>query len=443
MKELMRFSLVRRFNNRSTKVFNIILFTVILCLGFADKIMKIVDPSMFESEVVYVVNIEEEMIDFFNENSSDAYTFKTSDKKVKTLAEQGNMVLTKTEDSYILFSKYEVEEPVIATFSLYINMYRKDKLMQNSENIEVLLAYNQDVSVENKVLEEQVDLSSEKSNLIFMFVTSIYFMMLSFISTVASEVVNEKATKTLELILTSVNAKEHFFAKLIVGWLVIVIQGCLSFSYILFALLLRSIYDQGSGLISFAKKMGVLVMEGNTFYSLLAEADFSFVFFQKFAIVLLFMLLGILFIQLLMVIVSSFVSSVEEAGNIQAPFYLVLLGFYYLTLALNNPHDLTEGIGFYLSFVPFLNMLIMPCRLLVSDVPIMQILYSLTFSLISIGFIIYKGIPVYERGVLDYSCRGFKQVMLSIQGKKGKEKPKKNIKFEDIKKVIQKLNKNQ
>lgn len=437
MKELMRFSLVRRFNNRSTKVFNIILFVVILCLGFADKIMKIVDPSMFESEVVYMINIEEEMIDYFNENASDAYIFKSSDKKVKTLAEQGNMVFTKTEEKYLLFSKYEVEESTVAMFSLYVNTYRKDQLMKDSENIEILLAYNQDISVENKVLEEQIDLSNEKSNLIFMFVTSIYFMMLSFITTVASEVVNEKATKTLELILTSVSAKEHFFAKLLVGWLVIVIQGCLSLSYILFAMLVRSIFDQGSGLIQFVKKLGFLSMEGNTFYALLAEADLSFVFFEKLAVVLLFLLLGVLFIQLVMVIVSSFVSSVEEAGNIQAPFYLVLLGFYYLTLALNNPHDLTEGIGFYLSFVPFLNMLLMPCRLLISDVPTLQIVYSLLFSILSICFIVYKGIPVYERGVLDYSCKGFKQIFFQLR-QKGNMKPKKKIQIEEIKNYVEK-----
>lgn len=43
-----------------------------------------------------------------------------------------------------------------------------------------------------------------------MVVTGIYFMMLSFATTVANEVVYEKATKTLELILTSVSARTHF-----------------------------------------------------------------------------------------------------------------------------------------------------------------------------------------------------------------------------------------
>ena len=128
--------------------------------------------------------------------------------------------------------------------------------------------------------------------------------------------------------------------------------------------------------------------------------------------------MGVFLVQLVMVIVSSFVSSIEEAGNIQAPFYLVLLGFYYVTLALNNVHDLNEGIGFYLSFLPFFSMLLMPCRLLIGKVSFIQLLFSLTTSIVLILYILYKGIPIYERGVLDYSCKGFIQVLQSMHNTK-------------------------
>ena len=144
--------------------------------------------------------------------------------------------------------------------------------------------------------------------------------------------------------------------------------------------------------------------------------------------IILFLALGILLVQLIMVIVSSFVSSVEEAGNLQAPFYLVLLGIYYLVMAINNPYDLNEGIGFYLSFVPLINMLLMPCRLLISDVPIIQLFASIGCSLLFVAYVLYKGIPVYERGVLDYSCKGFIQVIKSMrQGRSTFQERKKEM----------------
>lgn len=414
MKELVRFSLFRRFNNRSTKIFNIIIFVVIALVAFSDKLMKIVDPTMFDKEVIYVRNIDSSLVDFLQENAQDTYTFKEAKKIDKALNDEGKMVLSKSKDDFIISSKYEVSPNTIAAFEMQINRYRKDELMKREENIEVLNEYNQDIAISNKVSMKKVDISQEKSSLIFMFVTSIYFMMLSFVSGVASEVVNEKATKTLELILTSVNARTHFYSKLLVGWLVIVVQMVASLSYILFWILLRSVYDQGVGLLSFINKIGIAKLNGKTFYAVLANFDFTSSFFMKLFYVLLFLMLGILLIQLVLVIVSSFVSSIEEAGNIQAPFYLLLLGFYYLTLAINNPHDLNEGIGFYLSFVPFLNMLLMPCRLLVSEVPLTQMLISIAISGYLIYIVLKKGSKIYERGVLDYSCKGFIQVMKSM-----------------------------
>lgn len=415
MKELIRFSLFRRFNNRSTKLFNIIIFIVIAALAFSDKIMQVVNPKMFEKEIVYVRNIDKDLLSFLQDNANDSYRFKEAKKVDKALVKEGNMVLSYQDKKYKLLSKYEISSNTVAAFTMQINRFRKDQLMSKSENVDILLQYNQDIEVKNEVQMKKVDISQEKSGLIFMFVTSIYFMMLSFVSGVASEVVNEKSTKTLELILTSVNAQVHFYSKLIVGWLVIVIQGIASLSYILFWILIRSVYDQGVGLLTFINKTHIMNIKGKTFYALLVDFDFTSEFFAKLFYVLLFLMMGILLLQLILVIVSSFVSSIEEAGNIQAPFYLLLLGFYYLTLAINNPHDLNEGLGFYLSFAPFFNMLLMPCRLLISEVPMMQMLTSLGLSLYFIYIVAVKGVKVYARGVLDYSCKGFIQVLKSMR----------------------------
>lgn len=325
------------------------------------------------------------------------------------------MILEKKDEQFILHSKYELNPMTISTFSINLTRYHKDKMMEDVEDKELLAAYNQEVFVENQTLKKQNEISSDKSNLIFMFVTSVYFMMLSFVSGVASEVVNEKATKTLELILTSVSAKTHFYSKLFVGWLVIVMQGVASISYIIFWLLIRSIYDQGTGVVALVKKLNLIEIKGSNFYSVLMNFDFSFSFFEKIFYILIFLLIGILIVQLVLVIVSSFVSSIEEASNIQAPFYLLLLGFYYLVLAINNPHELSEGIGFYLSFIPFMNMLLMPCRILIQDVPMLQMIISASISLYLVYIILTKGSKVYERGVLDYSCKGFIQVLKSMR----------------------------
>ena len=237
MKEMIRFSLIRRFNNKSTILFNSLVFLLIAVLAFCDEALKVINPTMFEKEIVYVVNVEKDLMHFLESNMHENYVFKISSKGVKQLAEEGNTILEDKKGSFKLYTEYDAKDKT-KMFSMYIDLYQKELFVKNEKHLEVIMDYNKEVKIKNIVQKKQVDVTSEKSNVIFMFVTSVYFMMISFISSVASEVVNEKACKTLELLLTSVSAKTHFYAKLLVGWFTIVIQGALSLSYILFWLLI-------------------------------------------------------------------------------------------------------------------------------------------------------------------------------------------------------------
>lgn len=414
MKEMIRFSLHRRFGNKATKWFNVLLFMMIACMLFLDCVISFFDPSFQQKEMVYLENINNDEVSYYKENSNQDYQFKVLKKKRKEAIESNHLVLRKNKGDYILYSKYEVDDMVLSQFQFFIDNFHKEQLMMEYttlDNVQLINEYNKSMELKNKVSDKQGNVSSDKGNVIFMFVTAIYFMMISFVSSVASEVVNEKTTKTLELILTSVSAKTHFYSKLIVGWLVILLQGLLSFSYLLFWFLLRSLYDQGNGLVKMIQYFHLLEIKGNNFYAILMNLDLTPDFFVKLIYSFLFLLIGILFIQLIMVIVSSFVTTIEEAGNIQAPFYLLLLGIYYLVIAINNPHDLTEGIGCFLSYLPLFNMLLMPCRLIIENVALWQLLLSATLSILLIIILVKKGIPYYERGVLDYSNKGLLTMM--------------------------------
>ncbi len=417
MKALIQFSLRRRFNNKATKLFNGIVIIVIGCAFFSDFIMKWINPAFFEVETIYIKGMDEAMLSYMNEYANEEYIFKISDQKITSIVSKGNMVLEKKEEQYLLHSKYELSKSDLMSFEVMLESYHQQELMNSVENQELIEAYHRKIPITNQVINQKDKVASDKSSLIFLFVTSVYFMTLSFVSGVASEVVNEKTTRTLELILTSVSAKEHFFSKLIVGWLMIVVQGIATLSYLLFFLLIRSLYDQASGLLLFVKKLNLFPIEAKNIYALIGNLDINADLCFRFGLVVLFLLIGILLVQLLLVIVSSFVTTIEEAGNIQAPFYLVFLGIYYLVLAINTPYELSEGIGYWLSFIPIFNMLLMPCRILIMNVPLLELAISALGSLYLVGLVLQKGMKWYERGVLDYSSKGFIAIWKMMRNK--------------------------
>ena len=116
-----------------------------------------------------------------------------------------------------------------------------------------------------------------------------------------------------------------------------------------------------------------------------------------------------------MVIVSSFISNIEEAGNVQAPFYIIMLIVYYLAISLNTPYHLNEGIGYYFSFIPFLSMLFMPCRILQGAVTFYEMGLSFFFACTAFLLLAKSGSRIYQKGVLDYSSKGILHILKQLK----------------------------
>ncbi|MEG2837686.1 MAG: hypothetical protein RR863_06355, partial [Erysipelotrichaceae bacterium] len=202
---------------------------------------------------------------------------------------------------------------------------------------------------------------------------------------------------------------------MIVGWLVIIFQCIFTLSYVFFWFVLRNIKDEGLGLLAAVDKLKIFPIKGKTFHMVLSNINLEAEFVINIITIFLFLFVGILFIQLILVILSSFISNMEEAGNVQGPFYLILLGVYYLTLSLNTPYQMQEGLGFVLSFLPFFSMLFMPCRLLLCEIGWSEILLSFTIAVSAVVVVIKTGGPLYQKGVLDYSNKGLFNILKSIK----------------------------
>lgn len=424
MSELVKFSLKRRFINTSTILLNIMLCLVLGAAFFADKIVDLINPQLFDERIIYLCNLDETITQSLLESEQTGIKFIISEEDPEALVKENNSTIAlEYQQGYIMHTLYKADSLLVASLSALLSQTHQtlalSSLVSSVEEFESIMS---PINIENKVLNESVEVSEDRQNLIFMVITSIYFTMLSFSTTVANEVIYEKSTKTLELILTSVSAKAHFLSKMIVGWLAIFIQMLLVCVYVLMWFIVRNGVDQGSKLIAMASKAGLLNTGCKTFSELLGQVHIEPSFLLKLLFILAFLYTGILFIQMILVILSSFIANVEEAGNIQAPFYLILMGTYYFTLSVNTPYQMSEGIGFLLSFLPFFSMLFMPCRLLIQNVSLFELLLSYMISFGAIFLVVKEGSTIYQRGVLDYSSKGVLGVIKGILDHPRKEK---------------------
>lgn len=391
MKHLIEFSIKRRFKNKVTIILHILVTAILFCFVFSDKI---IDFFFVESHKPTIIYYDESVQDYENhlKDESDLYIFKRGVNK--------DYINIKKTDKWFVESEFELN-PVEANF---IRMIIEDAvvskwLSEMSEESVVSVLDNMYPEIEEVSL-SKVGVSVDKQNISMFVITGIYFAMLSFSTMIANEVVYEKTSKVLELILTSVSTTTHYLSKMIIGWLTIIIQLATITLELIMVFVTRNYYDKGSGLLKMLKKYQLIHVEAKTFKDFIVTLDINNNLILILFISLLYLFLGVIIIQTIMVCLSSFIKSIEESSAIQAPVYIVLLIIYYLALAFNSPTRLSEGLGYYFSMTPIFSMLFMPMRLLLLNVSTYEILLGLILNIMFLLITTYYGAFIYNIGIL-------------------------------------------
>lgn len=387
MKELIRFSLARRYVNKTNKIVLVVLFVIFLVLGFIDPIVK-----FFNSEFDEPIKIRVDVLDnqLFIDNLIDEITVNQESK----------LSISEDENGFIVRSQQSLKDIEKAMIETVVQNYERDRMIK--EIPESIVVFKRMATIPISYEFDQADLH-QKTDSLFFVITAIYFVMLGFAGMLASEVVAEKTSNILEIIGTSVSLKTHYYSKIVIGWLSVLVQFSVAAILLLVTLGIRNLYDQGKGLLKILYDINILIEPFDTFYDVI-----SFVFANKgmlvdLSISLLFLFIGILFIQILLVLLTTKVSSIEEAGALQNPFYIFLLIIYYMAIMLNNPVSMSIGMGKWFSFVPLLSMLFMPARIMMVGPPVYEVLISLGISGLSLLILVKYGEGVYVRNILNFT----------------------------------------
>lgn len=391
MKTIVNFSLSRRFKNKITIIMHIIILVILVTVSFGDKVIDyLFEGNNSKTEVYY----SESIADYFKYANEDSELFQYKEGYNK---DRINILY---EDKWIIESMYSLD--TLASIQLQSELNSNiSNLWLNSLSDESINEVINNISPEivERTTTEMV-VGRDKINISMFMVTGIYFAMLSFCTMIANEVVYEKTSRVLELILTSVDTSTHFFSKMITSWLTVIIQlGSVVFEICL-VILLRNFYDEGAGLLKLLSKYNLIEADALTFKDFIVALDIDSNLISILLVSLVYLLLGMIIIQMIMVCLSSFINSIEESSLIQAPVYIILLIIYYIALALNSPLKLSDGIGQIFSLTPIFSMLFMPMRLLLLKVSVYEILLGITLNVAVLILLSYYGAKVYKIGIL-------------------------------------------
>ena len=433
-------SLKRKIKTKWFLIANIVLAIILVGIINIDSIITMFGGDFDEKTNVYVIDNTNKTYDIFisqfnNANSlldkSDEESEYNIIKEERSLDELKNLINNdeKEKDSIIIvFNDSETNYLDVSLITKeYIDLIDMQSLTTALNNTKTTIAiYNSNISEEeltaiySPVNIERIYLDNDKTaqdenakmimTTVFPILILPFFMLIIYlVQMIGAEVNDEKQTRGMEIIISNVSPKTHFFSKVIAGNLFVLLQGALLFIYSFIGVLIRKIIggnlinngvtDQVKGVISTALNSNI----GSQLKIVLP-------------LTIILMLITFLAYSLLAGVLASMTTNTEDFQQLQTPIMVVLLLGYYTSMMAG----MFEGSIFIkvLSFIPFVSAILSPSLLILGQIGIFEVIISIILMIIVIYLLIKYGLRIYKTGILNYSSKNlWKKMFKALKNK--------------------------
>lgn len=370
--------------------------TEILVVDKTNKSFDVLKKSLYNTQSIFKNTIKYDLIKYGNGITNAEEEVKNDDNKIliTLLPDSKNyMRATITSNSYIDTVLYQ-------TLVTAMNS-TKEKLAISNSNIDVkeLEKINNPIAIERVFLDNESNESGETLEMlmstIFPIVILPFFMLTIFlIQMIGAEINDEKTTRGMEIIISNVSPKTHFFSKILAGNLFVFIQGGILLLAGALGLLIRNQISTTSilnmGLFDFRSLITTLTTSG-----LIDKLNIII------PLTLILLILSFLGYSLISGILASMTTNAEDYQQIQTPIVLILLLGYYLSMMTS----MFEGSIFIriMSYVPFVSSFLSPALLVMGQISVVDVLISIFIMCLTISVLIKYGLKIYKVGILNYS----------------------------------------
>lgn len=410
-------SLKKKLKSKWFLVVNILLLVVLVGIMNIDSIIKAFGGDFNDTNEIVVLDktghaysIFEKNLNNFNDTLEMEYTFdiQLSNQSQEKLEEEMKntdkvlIILEDSEDSYLKASI--ISDSYIDT--MYYQLLYQTLSSTKTEiafaltdiDSEELQKVTSAITVDRILLSDDKNTEEENMEMIMgtVFPTVIlpFFILVVFlIQMIGAEINEEKQTRSMEVIISNVSPKTHFFSKIVASNAFVLLQGALLILYAVLALVIKNYFSVDSA--------SSITSEISNVWNGLVASGFADRLIYIIPLTLILMILSFLTYSLVAGILASMTVSMEDYQQIQTPIMMICLAGYYLSImaGMFNGSILIR----VLSYVPFLSCLLSPALLVIGQIGIIDVLVSI-FILCIFNFILVRyGLKIYKIGILNYS----------------------------------------
>ena len=430
-KFLTRESIKKKIGTKSFKIVNIVLLIIIVGLVNLDSVVKFFGGDFDEPINIYVVDevgIYDEfksVIDnsFFDSLENYNATVMKSDK---TLDELKQDIIDEESDDIIIniknieevtyekvfdvdFISFEyVDTLLYANIVNAINTVKENRALEMANiSQELLSEITKDVEINRVMLSDDIKDNEEFMELIggvvtLVFIVPIFILVTMLVQMIGAEINEEKSTKSMEIIISSVTPEVHFMSKLISANVFAITQGALLILYSFIGAFIRLITvgtttSSVNQVIGTADNMGQI----NTYVNMFLESEIFDKLLVGIPLFIIIILLSFLAYSLLIGILASITTSMEDYQQVQTPVMIFLMLGYFMAIYAS----VFQGATFinFMAYVPFISGILAPVMYTLGEVSIWGLLITIGLLIITCTLLYKFGLKVYKVGILNYS----------------------------------------
>lgn len=436
LKYLVDVSLNRKIHTKWFMIANILLAFVVIAVMNIDSVIKLFGGDFDEKMSVYVIDetgasfevlksqIESLEVSLMGEEEN-TYDIKLYDKDLETakkeLEEDNNaVVITLKSDELLTIDASLISQSYIDTIDYQVlyqaiqNTKTTIAMASSSISMDELNQIYAPIEIERVILDENKKSENEGMDTIMstvfpIFILPFFMLTIFLVQMIGAEVNDEKTTRGMEIIISNVSPKVHFFSKIIAGNVFIIMQGILLIIYAGIGLFLRKILGTGSIFTSLGSEMtGV--------FNGIMQTEFISKLIYIIPLTLMLMVLTFLAYSLLAGILASMTTNAEDFGQLQTPIMIISLIGYYLAMMAG----MFKGALFIriLSYVPFISAILSPSLLVLGQIGVIDVIISMIIVTITNYLLIHYGLRIYKVGILNYSSKDlWKKMFKAIKEK--------------------------
>ncbi len=412
-------SLKRKIKTKWFLIVNVILLIIIAGVINMDSIIKAFGGDFNKVQKIYVIT-DNKTFNYFETQVNTLENLEENKPSFEIIhyeksLEEGRIKIEENPKEWVLVLEKDKENILKATLitESFIDAIKQQKIINFVNQTKTTLAIDESnipseelmkiytpIELNREYLDETKQdknelMSTIMSSVFPIFIFPFFMLVIILVQMIGAEVNDEKSTRGMEIIISNVSPKTHFFAKIISGNLFVILQASLFLIFGAIGLLIRKLI--GSTSLTFGVDIGSILKD-------MLGTNFMLQLIYVIPITIILMLLSFLSYSLLAGILASMTTNTEDFQQIQTPIMLVLLLGYYLAIFAG----MFEGSTLIkiVSYIPLISGILVPSLLVLGQITIIDVFASILLALIFNWLLVKYGLRVYRVGILNYSSTG-------------------------------------